>query len=477
VLSIMRTNIFNLNKYILIPCLIFLIFIKLVYLPVALSASSVYRWDEYHWISRSYYFELLINRDFTNRAWDNYGIDGDPKLASFLYGAFLYPSYLKYKNNYVNNKERYDMVNYLIDHNFFDTYFMNSKFRSNYKLYLEKKNSYIEWTPEFASGQKLYLLKKLYGEKFQKTINIIYKTRTLSVVFAAASVVVVYYLGLNLFKSNSIVAVMLVFFYGFSKVCVENFTTTYTESIYMFFYLASVLILLNYLSTKNKNLNILLFGVVSSLCFLSKLSGIVLLVAYSIMLVLENIKLTTKIVHLLVVSLIFLTIYVLFTPSFLQTPFKYLLFQFTWTNRIAILQANTILKDCALLSFSKRMFFFIDRFFSFSTILRPFVLDSTGPFSLGLIVFGYIYGFILLLNQLLSSLGMYVRREFFNLSKWAIFFSSYFLNVIVFLIVLIIGLERYLISFTVPIIFISAYGIERGVRNLTKIYLHNFYCL
>jgi len=93
-------------KYFLIPLFIFIIFFTF-YNNVYKKISITY-WDEEAWLGRGYFFELLIKGDFNNPLWDTPLAFDQPKLTEYMYGAAIYPTYLKYKE-----KKTLTMLNFL----------------------------------------------------------------------------------------------------------------------------------------------------------------------------------------------------------------------------------------------------------------------------------------------------------------------------------------------------------------------------
>lgn len=83
----------KLVKYILIPVLLFIVFLN-YYSKIYKTIPVVY-WDEEEWVSHGYFFEMLINGEIDNPLWKEPHLD--TLLTSYVNGAAIYKDYLEIK--------------------------------------------------------------------------------------------------------------------------------------------------------------------------------------------------------------------------------------------------------------------------------------------------------------------------------------------------------------------------------------------
>lgn len=138
-------------------------------------------WDEYYFIGQSYFFELYLKKDFKKALWQGYFSYEQPKLVEYFYGLYLYPYYLKTKKN--NQYKNY--IDFLIDHNFYYTEGIE-----NEKLKI--KRNFIDWgkNPAEVTNVSAYFLINKFGDKLEKTINLIYQVRQANVYLLSFAVVI-----------------------------------------------------------------------------------------------------------------------------------------------------------------------------------------------------------------------------------------------------------------------------------------------
>jgi len=330
-------------RYIFLPILFFIFFFFL-YRHEAINYSSKYHFDERDWISRSFYFETFINRNFKSELWNNYKIDGDPRLASYIFGFSIYPDYLKVKKNKGND---YDMLSYLIDNNYYPKEYLSKSIIKKYDKYVPPE--FINWSSRAASGKTPNELLKIYGPNFQKTINIIFKAEKISIFFLILSILVVYLI--TIISTNSILAsIMTTFLYGLSFLVFEYGTIAYAEGILLFLINLSVLDLVIYFNSKNKivkNLCVLFFPIIAALANQTKSNGLLLMIIYCFFIILKvvmqkNINILTvlksMLLEILIPVLIFVFVYIITNPFLWFNPIRNTIFQYKWTLNISLNQ-------------------------------------------------------------------------------------------------------------------------------------------
>lgn len=82
------------KKYLEISICSLIFIFALLFLNSYVNKNLSYHADEYEWVGRSYFFDLLIQQKFQDPLWQSYYSYDHPKLVYYLYGAYLYPSYL-----------------------------------------------------------------------------------------------------------------------------------------------------------------------------------------------------------------------------------------------------------------------------------------------------------------------------------------------------------------------------------------------
>src|SRR3989304_8525125 len=179
--------------------------------------GSIYRnipvsyWDEMRWVGHSFFFDLIVKRDWSHPLWQTTHAFDQPKLAELAYGVSLNPLYRTDKEKPKNQDK--DFVIYLIDHNLYDA----REFRvypivQSYLLYQNNLDSYITWDGSDI-GDEIYYVAK-YGEGIRKTLSLIYRARLVNVFTLSTSVALVFLIVRLL--GGIRIAVLSSLFFGFN---------------------------------------------------------------------------------------------------------------------------------------------------------------------------------------------------------------------------------------------------------------------
>jgi len=260
----------KITKHFLIPLFLFIVFFTF-YNNIYKKVLITY-WDEGGWLGRGYFFELLMKGDISNPLWDTPLAFNQPKLTEYMYGAAIYPAYLKYKKNL--GKKNIDYAQFFIDKNFFQ---VNG---DKYEKYKKNNRQFIDW------GQGKFVdfnvsanqLIKKYGQNFQKTIDLIFTARKMNVILLSLNILIVYFIVINYLDIfPSLFAVLL---FGFNNFIINASLRAESEGLFLFLFNLNLLILI--LTVKKNRLFSILFAVVAGLLWQTKLNGAMMLIIFDI---------------------------------------------------------------------------------------------------------------------------------------------------------------------------------------------------
>jgi len=445
-------------KYFLIPLFIFIIFFTF-YNNVYKKISITY-WDEEAWLGRGYFFELLIKGDFNNPLWDTPLAFDQPKLTEYMYGAAIYPTYLKYKEKL--SKKNIDYAQFFIDHNFFQ---VNGE---KYEKYKENNYQFIDWEKgkfvDFDASASQLVNK--YGQNFQKTIDLIFTARKINVYLLSLNVVIVYYISVFCFGLFPSLLISLLF--GSNNFIIEACLKAHSEGLFLFLFNLDLLILI--LTVKKNRLFSILFAIVTGLLWQTKINGVMMLIIFNTVFLTKmainwfksNKKIVGHILLLFNVNLLTLLVFVNTNFFIMKSPIKNILIYYQERNEQSQQQAAAYPLD--KLSSPKERIIAIYKNF----IYDPFYFRASDffPAKINQIMNTTIYKLIYRTSLLLGFGGVFI--SFFKKKKKS---NIIFLLVVFFLIqlimsqYLILNWDRYFIQ--ISLFFIIFY--VQGLVNLTKI--------
>jgi len=248
----------GLSKYLLHFCLL----IAFLFIYFNTSQSLSYFTDEYEWVGRSYFFDLVINKDFDNRLFESVFSYDQPKLVYYIYGAVLYPGYIKVKNS----KPDLTFEKYL---HIYDLYQDIS-----IKTISLKRIGYN--FSEINSVNKNGVCDKLLC----KSTIFIDKARFVNVFILTAASFIVFYLY-KIFFDNRLISVIATFLWGTNLVIMRWSLLAQAEAIFLFlFNLGILFIYLIFYKNKKKPIYYLAFGLIAALCFSTKIHGFLLIIFF-----------------------------------------------------------------------------------------------------------------------------------------------------------------------------------------------------
>lgn len=449
----------NIIKY-LVPFLLFAFFSS-NYLRFIPHLAITY-WDEYPRIGESYFFELFIKRDFSNPLWFSYYGYDQPKLISYIFGAILFPEYLSYSRE----KENYDFVKFLIDHNFY-------RAQGFYQNYISNNPNYTEWTVgEYGRsswikgerGNADYYLKK-YGESFNKVIKLIYKVRALNSFILAFCVVVTYFISAFLQGRNF--AILATVLYGFNGLVIRTSLLAQQEAVLILLFNLGVGLLLIIFSKQKYSLKLLIsYALISALCAQTKLNGILLIIIFNYLFILLLISLINEqrkrhsliyyinnISKIFLVNLSFFIIFVALNPYLYKSPINNTLNMYN--HRKLTAQAQTVLfPGSALPSYQSRFFAIYDNFLghrinSFNNLV--FLGTNQG------VTLPWLWAFFLI--GLIKCVYVFLKKRSEFLNGNGVMLISFILVQVVMIGYLELNWDRYFVQLAIFFIYFQTLGL------------------
>ncbi len=247
-------------------------------------------YDEYYWTTGSYYFDLLIRSDLKHPAWSADEMFISPHFAHYYYGFLIYIRYF-FKDLFVD-KPPY--ISFLIENGLCDK-------KDSYILYemsiRQIKHCPYELKTDMIGGRSYYM-KELgdYGKKF---VELIYYLRHANSIVLTIFVML-FFIVLVRLTNNMSLSLLLPFLLSSNKLILQNTLTVYSELIYICAYLVGTYSLICLIDIKNSPflkkkppryyLYLFIFCLSSSIALSTKLTGIILLVQFSIIYIYYLIK-------------------------------------------------------------------------------------------------------------------------------------------------------------------------------------------
>jgi len=294
----------------IIPLILFIFFSSL-YSRISKNLPVGYQ-DEMMWVGRSYFFDYFIKGDFNNPVWQSYYSFEQPKLAEYMYGAWLYPQYLKEKK--LKKDANFDYVKFLFSNSFHMIHDYYPKPEPNYKI--------IDFDEAFRGFPNDYL--KNYGALSLKTLNIIYYSRIINFSLLSLAIVIIYFL--ILYCKNLFVALSVSIFYGLSPLFIDSGIIAHSEALFIFLFNGSLMLMVLYFTSKRKLSYLLLFSFLTGLCTATKLNGIMLVFIFLVIKIFDvffySKKITKKnILNFYLVFIISFLVFVILNPFVYSNPF------------------------------------------------------------------------------------------------------------------------------------------------------------
>jgi len=284
-----------------------LLFVILLSLYVFYVPNLNYHADEYEWVGRSYFLDLILTRDMDNLLWDSHFSYDHPKLTYYLFGAVLYPDFL------MSGSPTY--IDFLGKYNIFQTDYRKIP----------------EWKIVQAEFNKVnfgYMNREDCRASYCQSLYLIQKVRLLNIFFLAFSGILVYSIARLL--SGKFVSIIITLYWGTHIIIILWGLSAMGESIFLFFFnLGLFLIFLLLGSEKYSLADMTILGCITALSFSAKIHGAFLFITAAVFLLVRLLKLKlTKKIHsyelvvkpILWMTFVFIFITVLINPYLWLNP-------------------------------------------------------------------------------------------------------------------------------------------------------------
>lgn len=285
----------------------FFLFLILTFLYTHYINRLGYHADEYEWVGRSYYLNLVLTGDMDNLLWDSHFSYDHPKLTYFLFGAVLYPDFLvSGSHTYIDFLGKYNI--YQID------YF--------------RMPAWKEVQKEFDKINLGYMTLDNCDSSYCQSIPLIHKVRLLSVFFLVSAGILVYFIARLL--SGIFISILITLYWSTHIVIVLWGLSATGEAVFLFFFNLGLFVLFLLLgSGKYSLLDMTILGSILSLGFSTKIHGVVLFMLSGGLIFFDLLKqrLTSRLKNiesivkpLLWMSFIFCVVIVLINPYLWLNP-------------------------------------------------------------------------------------------------------------------------------------------------------------
>lgn len=278
----------------------------------------IYYWDEFSWISQSYFFDLAIKGDFNNQLWKSDSALEQPHLAKSLYGLVLYPKYLVERSS---KNENY--TEYLIRNNFYEVFQFSNEFNS-------KNINYIPWgrNPASVTGITPNQLISRFSNKMQDTINIILSVRKINALILSLNCIVV----LAIFRKvlhSTIIAILGSLLYAYNNLLINTALVAYGDCLFLLLFNICIYLLIVILENGFRWRDLFLFAFISSLLNNTKINGVMVIFIFYIILLIkftyeviskQKINIKTIILKSQFIFISFLFFLVIFNPYLWDNP-------------------------------------------------------------------------------------------------------------------------------------------------------------
>lgn len=401
-------------------------------------------WDEIGWVGRSYFFDFFIHKKFDNRIWQSMRSYDQPKLTEYAYGAWLYPLYLKEKNDFL---KPFDYTKFLIKNGFYE---IDDRYMNNY-VNFKKEFNIIKFDERMYGSPEEWV--KEYGNDALKPIALIYYTRVLNTFFLAGAVLFIYYLLLE--YKGLIFAIIVSILYGYNSLIISTGLKAHSEALFIFTFNAALLFMILYFTKNRKTRYLLLFSLFSGFCMSTKINGLMLVIIFNvinIILILCNKK--KKDMDFLVglfPIIITIIIFISLNPFVYTDTYNNLQFMFNYRMRIAKIQ-TIIFPEVSIPSGLSRVqkifekFYFSKNIFLFNGFFPIKQLQTVNNYG------GYLFAlFVLGLIDLFKNFKKTLFAKTILFSFFLVFgFMTYYL---------LLDWERYYIPLVLFFVLFQSFGI------------------
>lgn len=421
---------------------IFLLIITITVLVLSYKNFSskliITYYDEEEWIGKSCFLQSYLEGNFSPYVWDTYFTIDHPDLMPFSYGLWLYPKYLQEKASDKN----LDFNKYLINHGF--NYCSHIYKYRQYRDSLQK--SFV--TLKVAEGGFPWELINKYGYGIEKNIEIVQYSRLLNILLLTISIITLFiFINKN---RGYLLALIFSFLYAFNYLILSICLPANGDTLLLLLFNLALIVLFKYLYGGQKYKVLLLFSILTGLCFSTKLNGIMLYFIFVVQfLALSSIKISKNnnfyatLFRLFLPLLISISIFILLNPYTYQSPL--LNIQKMFNHRVeAVAYQSVVFPNVRLSNYSSRLLFVANTFFNNHLFIDVYV---TFVYKLFGVIF-FAMGFV---NELVQ-----IKKKNTFSKYLLIFFILTFVFTVAYLQ---ISWERYLLFLILFVIYYQSVGI------------------
>jgi hypothetical protein len=435
------------------PILIILI-LTIIYNFLSKNIPVSY-YDEELKVGESYLTQYYISRNLDPVDWVKVSAK-DQVLPKLIFGLWLYPKYLNervldpeldYSKFLI--KRGYDIVDAL----------------PNYKYYKYALSENFVTLPRGETGFPDKLVER-YGKNILDNLELIKLIRGLNSILLASSVVVIFYFFKR--QSGFVFASLFTLLYGFNSLILVSSLKAEAEALFVLFFNSSIVVLYTHLFLKRNLRYLLIFSILTGVCFAIKINGIMLYIVY-ILLVLflppkgnkptQKLPLFTQIIMPLV---IILSIYTITNPYTFSSPLTKMLDLIIYRQGVVDRQIQLFSQDF-LPDLGSRIKFMVSAFLDNSLFLFGYQVKHR--FLNMLLSIFFIPGFISEINRVLKR----------NLLSMFLLFSFLTTSIIT-ILYLQLAWQRYLIHLVIFFVYYQTAGVL-FITNILKnmLFMRNKY--
>lgn len=301
-------------------------FLTFFLIQISLSRSLMVHDDEFVYIARANYFDQYKSGDFSNPNWNEFDSYDVPKLGEYLYAGYLY---------ILNLPQGYRQVNQFLN----DTGYFNSFSDINLREYLIKTGYHLvndpgmyyssyrntEWAKIVIHLNNIHTgLKDLPKETLNR-IEPVIQARGLAVLLSISILTIIFIVGVKI--SGILYAILLTLLIMANNLYRVSTVRAMGESPLLFFVFLNLLLTLFFIKDIYQNKKhypywLTLIGISIGLATATKLNGILCLIYFIIIFILQNfiIKKKLGLVWVLYVSGISFVVFYFINPYIWQAP-------------------------------------------------------------------------------------------------------------------------------------------------------------
>jgi hypothetical protein len=376
--------------------------------------------------------------NFDERIWTRDAVNDVPLLTKFIFGAWLYPTYLAEKSN----DKDLDYVKFLIKHGFY--YTKGIPEYSKYKEYLSSNFA----TLAIGESNNPDALVNRYGNTITLNLSLIQKVRQLNSILLAGSVVTLFLFFKK--RVGSLFSLTFTLLYAYNSLILSTGLMAHSEAIFLLLFNISLVILYKHLFETRSLKTLIYFAIFAGMCFATKLNGIMLYFIYVMALIFRMGKLSKKTLSILGVLRVILPptiiviIFVLFNPQVFSSPIRKIFDMFMYRQGTVLVQTN-LFSNAALSGLGERVSFIANSF------LNNYFLSKENPFETRTYI-------AIMAILFITGLGLEIKRSLKknNLSVYLIF--SFLISFLTTISYLQLAWQRYLVHLTLFFVYYQTVG-------------------